>query len=214
MKVDIEERPSQIMNISVRTKSYWDLMDKYSTLTRLLRITAICRRFAMCLKRIPQKSLAVPLNPEELNTSRLFWAKVVQKTWFDYEIRIISNREVLPRSNPLVNLIPFIDKEGLLRVGGHLHHAKIDSESKHPIILPRKSPLTTLFIDDAHKRTLHGGTQLTLSYLRRSCWIIGGRAAVRSRILKCVRCARHRGIRAQQLMGQLPPSRVTPARPF
>ncbi|XP_015118149.1 uncharacterized protein LOC107041866 [Diachasma alloeum] len=30
----------------------------------------------------------------------------------------------------------------------------------------------------------------------------------------CIICARHRAIRAQQLMGQLPPRRITPARPF
>lgn len=33
-------------------------------------------------------------------------------------------------------------------------------------------------------------------------------------ILHCVRCARFRGLRAQQLMGQLPIQRVTPSRPF
>lgn len=43
---------------------------------------------------------------------------------------------------------------------------------------------------------------------------MGGRVPVRSFILRCTRCARYRGIRAQQLMGQLPVARVTPARPF
>ncbi|XP_044760205.1 uncharacterized protein LOC123317665 [Coccinella septempunctata] len=66
----------------------------------------------------------------------------------------------------------------------------------------------------AHKRTLHGGTKLTLSTIRQQYWIIGGRAPVKSHILKCVTCARHRGIRAQQLMGQLPEQRVRPSRPF
>lgn len=37
---------------------------------------------------------------------------------------------------------------------------------------------------------------------------------MKTHILRCVPCARQRGIRAQQLMGQLPPARVTPSRPF
>lgn len=47
---------------------------------------------------------------------------------------------------------------GLLRVGGRLHYAQIDLEAKHPFILPMRSPLTTLVIEDAHRRSLHGGT--------------------------------------------------------
>lgn len=37
---------------------------------------------------------------------------------------------------------------------------------------------------------------------------------MKSHILRCVVCARQRGIRAHQLMGQLPLSRVTPSLPF
>ena len=50
--------------------------------------------------------------------------------------------------------------------------------------------------------------------IRQNYWIIGGRAPVRSYILKCVVCARHRGIRAHQLIGQLPTARLTPVRAF
>ncbi|XP_074105832.1 uncharacterized protein LOC141531748 [Cotesia typhae] len=61
---------------------------------------------------------------------------------------------------------------------------------------------------------MHGGTQLTLAYTRQRYWIIGGRQPVRTQILKCLKCARHRGIRAQQLMGQLPARNVTPGSAF
>lgn len=85
---------------------------------------------------------------------------------------------------------------------------------KHPLILSKDSPLTSLIIADAHQRTFHGGTQATLSFIRNDYWIVGGRAPVRSFILKCVRCARFRQKRAQQIIGQLPPERVIPSRPF
>ncbi|XP_074099251.1 uncharacterized protein LOC141527581 [Cotesia typhae] len=61
---------------------------------------------------------------------------------------------------------------------------------------------------------MHGGTQVTLAYTRQRYWIIGGRQPVRTQILKCLKCARHRGIRAQQLMGQLPAPNVTPGSAF
>lgn len=86
--------------------------------------------------------------------------------------------------------------------------------AQHPLILPRKSTFTHLVISDAHYRTLHGGTQVTTTLIRNEYWIIGGRAPVRSYILKCVKCARYRQKKAQQIMGQLPVKRVTPSRPF
>ncbi|XP_011877529.1 PREDICTED: uncharacterized protein LOC105567318, partial [Vollenhovia emeryi] len=103
---------------------------------------------------------------------------------------------------------------GLLRIGGRLQSALLPPNAKHPLILPKESALTTLIISDAHSRTLHGGTQTTVAFLRNDYWIIGGRSPVRAFILRCVLCARFRQKRAQQLMGQLPLERVTPSRPF
>ncbi|KAL0101900.1 hypothetical protein PUN28_018452 [Cardiocondyla obscurior] len=120
----------------------------------------------------------------------------------------------LPNSNPLLKLTPYIDGDGLLRVGSRLDNAAIDYECKHSLLLPKDSPITSLIIHDAHLKMLHGGTQLTLSCLRTKYWIMNGRPAVRSHILKCIRCTRYRELRAKQLMGQLSCARVIMARPF
>lgn len=107
-----------------------------------------------------------------------------------------------------------MNTEGLLRIGGRLQSSQLPSSAKHPLILPKESTLTQLINADAHHRTMHGGTQLTLFFVRNNYWIIEGRAPVRSHILKCVRCARYRQKRAQQIMGQLPVEKLTPSRPF
>ncbi|XP_011859181.1 PREDICTED: uncharacterized protein LOC105556699 [Vollenhovia emeryi] len=213
--VDMEERTRIIMTTVARQTPHWELLDRYSSITRLFRITAICKRILSCMRKLPNSSpLKYPLTPLEIQQSQHLWVRIIQQAAFSYEIGILSRNEHLPKSNPLVRLTPYLDKDRLLRVGGRLHNAQIDTDSKHPLILPRRSPLSTLIIDDAHKRMLHGGTQVTLNFIRSTYWIIGGRAPVRSHILRCGRCTRYRGVRAQQLMGQLPPSRVVPARPF
>ncbi|XP_011870855.1 PREDICTED: uncharacterized protein LOC105563679 [Vollenhovia emeryi] len=158
--------------------------------------------------------MSYPLTPDELESSTLYWVRAVQQFSFHQEIRTLSTDHSLSKSNSLTRLTPFIDSAGFLRVGGRLQSASLPNNTKHPLILPKDSILTTLIISDAHSRTLHGGTQVTLSFIRNNYWIIGGRAPVRSFILKCIRCARFRQRRAQQLMGQLPIERVTPSRPF
>lgn len=211
----LEERPGKVLTAVRNTKPlYWDLLERYSSLTRLLRITATCKRAINRFRRIISESAPSSLTPSKLQRSNHFWTQQIQNFYFFHEIEIISQYGQLPKTNSLTRITPFIDRFGLLRVGERLNNSNLDPDSKHPLILPRHSPFTTLVIADAHLRTLHGGTQVTLAYIRQTYWILGGRAPVRSHILRCMRCARFRGIRAQQLMGQLPTSRVTLSRLF
>ncbi|XP_018405479.1 PREDICTED: uncharacterized protein LOC108781862 [Cyphomyrmex costatus] len=192
VNANLEEKSNQILTSYQGSQfTYWELLERYSSLTKLLRITAICKRVASRFRRLSAKSIKEPLTPAELVQSCYFWIRQVQQSYFPHDITILTRGGNLPKSSPLIRLIPFIDDLGLLRV-----------------------VLTTLVIADAHAKTLHGGTQITLAYIRQHYWILGGRNPVRAFILKCIVCARHRQNRAQQLMGQLPISRVTPSRPF
>ncbi|XP_063837161.1 uncharacterized protein LOC135086305 [Ostrinia nubilalis] len=80
--------------------------------------------------------------------------------------------------------------------------------------MAKSSKLTALLIADAHHQTLHGGPQLTLNYLQNKYYIIGAKQLVKTHVRKCVDCVKNKGQTYQQLMGQLPAVRVTPARPF
>ncbi|XP_026464229.1 uncharacterized protein LOC113366789 [Ctenocephalides felis] len=111
-------------------------------------------------------------------------------------------------------LNPFIDGEGLLRVGGRLEYANISYEQKHPIILPKSHYVTELFLRGEHERLLHAGTQTTLSVVRQKYWPIDGRNTIKKLIHKCVKCARFKAAAAEQLMGSLPVDRVNVKRPF
>jgi len=213
--IDLEAQPTHaLVSLRDRQETSWNLLERYSSLSKLLRITAMCKRAARRFRRLPTDVTSVPLTPIELDDSCQFWIRQVQQSHFRLEAKILTNKGRLSKSNPLIRLTPFLDEYGLLRVGGRLQKAKVEFDVKHPYILPKRSTLTTLVIADAHLKTLHGGTQVTLAYIRQKYWIMGGRTPVRSFILRCVRCARYRQVRAQQLMGQLPETRVSPSRPF
>ncbi|XP_011879269.1 PREDICTED: uncharacterized protein LOC105568304 [Vollenhovia emeryi] len=151
------------------------------------------------------------VSPETLEKARLFWIQATQATYFLHELKALQADSPLPKAHAFNRLTAYIDAQGVIRVGGRLAHAALAFDTTHPVILPRHSQLSSLIIAHAHQRTLHGGT---LSHIRQQYWILGGRAPVKSHILRCVTCARQRGIRAHQLMGQLPLSRVTQVRPF
>ncbi|XP_071055128.1 uncharacterized protein [Onthophagus taurus] len=154
------------------------------------------------------------LSPAEIDFALLFWVREEQRIQFQQEIHDLKAGKPISKSSPLFRLTPFIDGNDILRITGRLRFASLDWDEKHPMIIPKTSHLTTLIIDSHHRRTFHGGTQLTLSYIRRRFWIVGGRIPVRSFIQQCIVCVRLRAETSQQLMGQLPPARVIPSRPF
>ena len=88
------------------------------------------------------------------------------------EYRSVSNK------SKLASLNPFLDDQGIIRVGGRLRHANLDNDNKFPIILPTKHSLTKLIIHREHMKQLHSGPQLILSTIRQRFWPLSGRQAV------------------------------------
>ncbi|XP_074111408.1 uncharacterized protein LOC141535395 [Cotesia typhae] len=211
----LEERPVKALYSTTKPLTpRWSIMDRPIPLLRMLRATAICWKVLDLIKKRPNSSLAHPITSIEIKQALQFCIKETQRTHFYSELKMIKNQASWPRDHPFARLTVFLDTEGIIRVGGRLENAPDSDQLKHPAILPRDAALSKLINSDAHQRTMHGGTQLTLAYTRQRYWIIGGRQQVRTQILKCLKCARHRGIRAQQLMGQLPAPNVTPGSAF
>lgn len=105
---------------------------------------------------------------------------------------------------------------GLLVLTGRLNTAVLSEDEKHPVILPSDQALVEFIIRDTHiNRTMHGGPQPCIAFLRQRYWILNLRKSVRRFIgQKCTVCIRYRKETADQLMGQLPAARVTPTQPF
>ncbi|XP_071579335.1 uncharacterized protein [Temnothorax nylanderi] len=135
--------------------------------------------------RIPRKAVEVkssnarskpkdrrfdPISAQELEASQRIIIKKVQRITFHQEIEAIENQRAIRRDSRLLALHPFLDREGLLRVGGRLKNANISYENKHQLILPARHRLTRLIIEQEHKRLLHAGPQATLAAIRDRYW--------------------------------------------
>jgi len=59
------------------------------------------------------------------------------------------------RKNSLLFLNPFLDGNQFLRVGGRLENSDLTFDQQHPLILPKGHHITTLIIEDIHKKNLH-----------------------------------------------------------
>lgn len=103
---------------------------------------------------------------------------------------------------------PFVDTNGILRVGGRLQKFDLNYSQKHPIILPSDHQVTTNIVRQAYSLTLHGTELLTSAYLRNRYHIPRISEKVRRVVHDCNTCFRHSKIQQEQLMGSLPANRV------
>ncbi|XP_038142217.1 uncharacterized protein LOC119784309 [Cyprinodon tularosa] len=190
--------------------------EKFSEWSRLIRALATLRRKVKECKGDKQRTKE-STSLEERKETELFVIKLVQEKAFAEEIKSLkSNKPVSKTKNHhLYKLSPFLDEDGVLRVGGRLSQAVLHSHVKHPAILPKDSHVSTLLIRHFHSKVQHQGRGMTLNELRANgWWILGNSRAVSSYIFNCVKCRKYRRRTETQSMGDLPADRTEPTPPF
>ena len=199
-----EIRKIQCFKITVN----FDILKKYSSYSKLKRIVAMLRRIKV------YKFYRGHISTEELNAAECTILKLVQRAAFDNEISDLENGEILSKKSKLLGFDPFMDKEGLIRVGGRITNADIPFSKKHPIILPSSHFITDLIIREYHIRNYHAGIQTTLYAMRQKYWPLDGRNQIKKICRRCIECFRARPRLCHYKMGNLPETRVTPSRVF
>lgn len=212
-KADIPQTELEEKNNDIKTLHQFNevsIWERFSNLNKLKRVLAYCRR--LTIKKSEEKTMY--LTSKELQIIMDKFILHYQHMCFSEEIQDLERHNKVKKRSKLITLDPFVDKNGILRVGGRLREANVSSDFKHPVIIPNKTHLMKLIIKDAHLKTMHGGPQLMITYIRSKFWILGLKSAAKKCARECVICLRHKGTTFQQLMGQLPAVRVKPQKPF
>lgn len=184
------------------------ILNQFSNFTRMIRVIAYCRRFGR------HRHQSIHLSANELTEAKMVCIQIAQMQMFSDEIEKLKNEKPLSVKSKLIQLNPYIDVEGTLRVGGRLRHADLTMSEMHPIILDTNSQISEMIIRDVHQKTLHGSAQLTLSTLRQEYWILRAQSLVKKCIHQCIVCFKHNAHTKKQLMGAYPVERVRLNRPF
>ena len=151
------------------------------------RAIAVCLRLQHKFKGIRNRdtivsqSKYVPVTVAEIAESEKEIIRQVQVEAFQSEINMLNGNnedsvfskdkrrgKVVARTSSLYKLDPFIDRDGIMRVGGRLRQANVQDILKHPAILPKQSHITDLIICHHHERVSHQGRGITLNEIK-SC---------------------------------------------
>ncbi|GJQ85299.1 hypothetical protein Trydic_g5197 [Trypoxylus dichotomus] len=125
----------------------------------------------------------------------LSWDDVVPESikdsWLNFtdELKSLRKNSILGNKH-LQTLTPFIDHDGLLRVGGRLANSEFNFNQRCPLLLDGNHILTKLPFRHEHIRLLHAGPQLLLSSIRNEFWPTKGRNLAREIVRDCIKCFR------------------------
>ena len=215
----LEKKKSNVfLAVEEPSNSIAELIEKFSSYKKLLRVTAYVLRFVDGLRKRKIVKLKIP-TAQELTWSFYKLVEIIQRQSFSEEICKIQKSLVLPSN--LQRLTPFIhdfveDQRAfsLLRVGGRLLNAPLPYDTKFPLLLPKGTAFVTLYLRNLHISNCHAGSKALVSLLRDKIWLINAKEECSRIVRKCVHCFRYKPKLMTQIMGNLPTDRVRAVRPF
>ncbi|UYV72012.1 hypothetical protein LAZ67_9001549, partial [Cordylochernes scorpioides] len=155
------------------------------------------------------------LTTAELRNAHRIILQSIQFQHFREEVRGLTTLGSVKRTSKIYGLTPFLDNQGILRVGGRLKWApSMTYEQKLSALLPSSGKVAQMIVQAVHMRTLHGSVHLMLSTLRQKYWMLRAKDQVKRCIRECVTCCRYNPFTQGQLMSDLPKERLTPGKPF
>ncbi|GFY06344.1 integrase catalytic domain-containing protein [Trichonephila clavipes] len=129
---------------------------KFSSFTKIIDIFAFCFRYITnCKARVGKmknldskgKYHVPPLTTYERRQASNKIFLYIQNLFFKEEISCIKANKPVVKKSILSALCPFIDKDGLIRVGGRLRNSTLQYGAKHPIILPNQHEICKLIVN-------------------------------------------------------------------
>ena len=151
---------------------------RFSSLAKLLSVTALVKRFIEKMKKI------------RINIAEQKWISYIQTEHYNDVIQSI--REM--KTNKCKDKIDlYLDKEGLLRCGGRLGNGDLSEGTRHPLLLLKQNKFSNIIVEHCHKKMLHAGVSQTLGTVRQTYWIPHGRSVLKLVLRKFKVCQRHKG---------------------
>lgn len=123
---------------------------------------------------------------------------VQRETFYDLLHALKEGKKTLKQYR---GLAPFIDKDGLIRVGGRLKYSSIPYDGKHQIMLPEKHHVTQILVRQLHTDHFHVGQRGLLSIVRERYWPIKVKTLIKQLVSKCYVCFRQNPTQVDQFMG-------------
>ena len=80
-----------------------------------------------------------------------------QRRYCKEELISLGKQKCLKSCSNIVKLDPFIDDNGILRVGEKIHGSVLANEIQHPVLLPKSCRIAELIVRWCNEQVAHAG---------------------------------------------------------
>ncbi|GFU09772.1 DUF5641 domain-containing protein [Trichonephila clavipes] len=126
-----------ILTLNFNHTFFDHLLSHSNRFLTIVRVLSFLYRFIFNIRN-PTNKKREPLTSDEMEEAEIYLMKQVQLSSFYTEIRAMQNGDDFCNKSKILNLSPFLDDKGIIRVGGRLKHSRLPYSSKHPILFPAK----------------------------------------------------------------------------
>lgn len=190
-----------------------DILSRFSSFNRALRVISYIFRFTQaCRKKLHPESEFI--TSKEITQVKNRLIILAQRIHYPNEYECLLNNKGISNKSHILTLTPFLDNDGLVRVGGRLENSGLSYAERHPIIIPEKSHLALIFVKYTHQILLHAEYNIMIRAIRQGFYIPRLKNLIRKCIRECKQCTIYKRKLQNQLMAALPPERVTFSLPF
>ncbi|GFT63753.1 integrase catalytic domain-containing protein [Trichonephila clavipes] len=133
-----DSKEHTVLTLNFNQTFFDHLLSRSNKFLTIVRVLSFLYRFLFNIRN-PTNKKTGPLTSDEMKEAEIYLMKQVQLSSFYKEIRAMQNGDDICNKSKILNLSPFLDDKGIVRVGGRLKHSRLPYSSKHPILLPAKS---------------------------------------------------------------------------
>ena len=138
---DVEVKYSLKVNLTLSSVNMINSLKKTSSWKRVQRIMVVIMKYKETWLNLAKKQKA---NTDDLNVDMNLLQKgetavirLNQRRAFQKQISALKNGKTISGQSNIYKLDPFLDNDGVLRVGGRINKANLDDQSKHPCYLKK-----------------------------------------------------------------------------
>ncbi|XP_075157751.1 uncharacterized protein LOC142231017 [Haematobia irritans] len=137
---DIETKKTSTFHLEIQNEHF---INRFSSYNKAIRVLCQIYRFIKkCQHKLHQEGEA--LSTDEITFAKYRLIIMAQKAHYAQEYEQLESKLPLSKKSTILTLTPFLDKNGLIRVGGRLNNSGFSYEERHPVLIPDKSHLSNM----------------------------------------------------------------------
>ena len=204
-----EQNDEMVFSAKVEEKKLMIQWERFSNFNRLVNTMAYVQRIFR-----KHKPATKTLSVEEREGAQGSIFRLLQQEQFAEEMKSLKAEKEILKNSKILQFLPFIDQQGLIRAQGRIGRSQLNFETKHPILLQWKHHVVELFLRNKHKNSHHEGTEHVRNIVQQKFWILGRRNALISIKNKCITCRKGRAQTKAPVMADLPEERLVASTVF